>query len=101
MIARPKPCKIKEGNNYNGLLLHSDVRWLSKRMVFSRFPACQSKIWTFLEMKNVEHPELTNIEWFRKFYFLVYLTEHINQPNVKMQGIGNTILYLQQAVFAF
>jgi len=29
------------------------------------------------------------------------MTEHLNQLNVKMQGTGNTILSLQQAVFAF
>ncbi|XP_067931042.1 uncharacterized protein [Watersipora subatra] len=29
------------------------------------------------------------------------MTEHLNQLNVKMQGAGNQILSLQQAVFAF
>lgn len=29
------------------------------------------------------------------------MTEHLNQLNVKMQGIGNTVLSLQQAVFDF
>nr|XP_039272193.1 uncharacterized protein LOC120346493 [Styela clava] len=29
------------------------------------------------------------------------MTEHLNQLNVKMQGIGNTILSLQQTLFAF
>jgi len=52
-------------------------------------------------MKNVEHPELTNTDWLQKLYYLVDITEHLNQLNVKMQGIGNTILSLQQAVFAF
>uniref|UniRef100_A0A3Q3DRZ8 HAT C-terminal dimerisation domain-containing protein n=1 Tax=Hippocampus comes TaxID=109280 RepID=A0A3Q3DRZ8_HIPCM len=89
------------GNNYPGLLLHSNVRWLSKGKVLSRFAACLSEIRTFLGMKNVEHPELADTEWLLKFYYLVDMTEHLNQLNVKMQGIGNTILSLQQAVFAF
>ena len=29
------------------------------------------------------------------------MTEHLNQFNMKMQGIGNTILSLQQTLFAF
>ncbi|XP_072262903.1 general transcription factor II-I repeat domain-containing protein 2A-like [Pyxicephalus adspersus] len=89
------------GNNYPGLLLHSNVRWLSRGKVLSRFAASLSEIRTFLEMKNVEHPELANTEWLLKFYYLVDMTEHLNQLNVKMQGVGNTVLSLQQAVFAF
>ncbi len=89
------------GNNYPGLLLHSNVRWLSRGKVLSRFAACLSEIRTFLEIKDVEHPELANTEWLLKFYYLVDMTEHLNHLNVKMQGIGNTVLSLQQAVFAF
>ena len=47
------------GNNYPGLLLHSNVRWLSRGKVISGFVACLSEIQTFFEMKEVEHPELT------------------------------------------
>ena len=89
------------GNNYPGLLLHSNVHWLSRGKVLSRFAACLSEIQTFLEMKDVEHPELANTEWLLKFCYLVDMTAHLNQLNVKMQGIGNTVLSLQQAVFAF
>lgn len=89
------------GNNYHSLLLHSNVRWLSRGKVLSRFAACLDEIRTFLGMKGVEHPELAETEWLLKFYYLVDITEHLNQLNVKMQGIGNTVLSLQQAVFAF
>lgn len=49
----------------------------------------------------MEHPELIKTEWLLKFYYLVGMIEHLNQLNVKMQGTGNTVLSLQQAVFAF
>lgn len=86
----------KVGNNYPGLLLHSNVCWFSRGKVLSCFAACLSEIRTFLEMKNVEHHELANTERRLKFYYLVDMTE-----NVKMQGVGNAVLSLQQAVFAF
>ena len=89
------------GNNYPGLLMHSNVHWLSRGKVLSRFAACLSEIRSFLEMKGIKHPELANDEWLLKFYYLVDMTEHLNQLNVKMQGIGNTVLSLQQAVCAF
>ena len=52
-------------------------------------------------MKNVEYSELTSPDWLQKFYYLVAMTEHLNQLNKKKQGIGNTILSLQQTLFAF
>ena len=89
------------GNNYHDLLLHSNVRWLSRGKVLSRFAACLNEIRTFLEMKGIEHPELAETEWLLMFYYLVDMTEHLNQLNVKMQGNGNTVSSLQQAEFAF
>lgn len=74
---------------------------LSRGKVLSRFVARLKEIRTFLEMKGIEHPERAETEWLLKFYYLVGMTEHLNQRNVKMQGIGNPVLSLQQAVFAF
>ena len=60
--------------------------WLSRRKVLSRFVICLSEIRTFLEMKNVEHPELADTEWLLKFCYLVAMTEHLNQLNVKIKA---------------
>lgn len=79
------------GNNFHGLLLYSNVSWLSRGKVLSRFAACLNEIRTFLEMKGIEHSELAKTEWLLKFYYLVDITEHLNQLNVKMQGVGNTV----------
>ena len=54
--------------------------------MLSRFVICLSEIRTFLEMKNVEHPELADTEWLLKFCYLVAMTEHLNQLNVKIKA---------------
>lgn len=48
------------GNNYPSLLMHNNMRWLSRGKVLSRFAACLSEIRTFLVMKGVKHPELAS-----------------------------------------
>lgn len=50
-------------------------------------------------MKGIAHSELAETDWLLKFYYPVDMIEHLYQLNVKMQGIGNTVLSLQQAVF--
>lgn len=52
-------------------------------------------------MKNIEHPKLAETEWLLKFDYLADMTERLNQLNVKMQVIGNTMLSLQQTICAF
>lgn len=89
------------GNNYSSLLLHNNVRWLSRGKVLARFAACLDEVKAFLEKKGAVHPELTDQHWLCKFYYLVDLTEHLNQLNTRMQGHGNTVLSLCQAVLAF
>lgn len=49
----------------------------------------------FLNIKSVKHAELACTEWLWKFYYFADMTEHLNQLNVKMQGVGNTILSLR------
>lgn len=39
------------GNNYHSLLLHSNVCWLSRGKMLSRFATCLNEIPTFLEVK--------------------------------------------------
>lgn len=76
----------KVGSNYPGLLLHSNVHWLSRAC----FAACLREIRT-------EHPPLLNIEWFLQFYNLMDIIGFLSQLNVKIKSIKA----LKQAVSAF
>ena len=55
-------------NSYPGLLLHSNIRWLSKGSVLKRFADCLSEVRKFLETKKYDCPELSNSNWLHKFF---------------------------------
>lgn len=69
--------------------------------VLARFAACFKEVKTFLKMKGITKSELLYPEWLLKYYYLVDITGNFSQLNVKLQGQVNTILSLQQVVFAF
>lgn len=69
--------------------------------MLARFAACLNEVKAFLKKKAIIHPELTDQDWLCKFYYLVDITGHLNQLNVRMQGHGNTVFSLYQAVLAF
>lgn len=52
------PVRNAVGNNYLGLLVQSNLRWLSRETLLNRCAACLSKFQTFLGVKYVNRPEL-------------------------------------------
>ena len=55
---------------YNGLLMHNNVRWLSRGKVLERLVECLHEIKLFLNMKNSkDFPELDDDAWLSKLIF--------------------------------
>ena len=71
----------KFNSQYPDLLLHNNVRWLSKGRVLERFAACIEEIKIFLAEKDCVYQELSNPEWIQKLYFMVDITSHLNILN--------------------
>lgn len=86
---------------YSDLLLHNRVRWLSRGEVLKRFAACLEHVKTFLESKGFSYPELGDLNWLEKFYFMVDMTGHLNMLNNNLQGKGSTALQMLEDVLAF
>ncbi|KAK0139586.1 General transcription factor II-I repeat domain-containing protein 2B [Merluccius polli] len=72
-------CSLLEevGNAYSDLLLHNKVR------------------------KGLSYPELEDLDWLSKFYFMVDMTSHLNTLNKNLQGKGRTALQMLEDVLAF
>ena len=88
---------------YDDLLLHNNVRWLSKGKVLARFWAVRAHLRAFIandnstkavEFKNfLDNPEMMNV-----ISFLVDIIDHLNTLNPKLQGRKHTICGLMSDI---
>ena len=83
------------------LPLHCTVRWLSKSQVLSRFFQLLDAVKLFMEEKNKNYPELSDLEWIMDLAFLVDVLCHLNRLNLNMQGKLKMLPDLVQSVFDF
>lgn len=91
---------------FDDLLLHNNIRWLSKGKVLERFWAIRNELQVFLsEQKNAKAKQfmefLQNPEKMEAVAFLTDITSHLNNLNLKLQGKNNTVCELISAVRAF
>ena len=92
--------------NADDLLLHNNVRWLSKGRVLERFWSIRREAAAFLE--ELTSQKATEFTLFLKdekrmynLAFLVDITSHLNELNLKLKSKDNTICELMTAVRSF
>ena len=94
------------GAQFDDLLLHNNVRWLSKGKVLARFWAIRDELQQFLSEDNsakaVGFKEfLADEAKMNTIAFLVDITGHLNDVNLQLQGRSHTICDLVSSVNAF
>ena len=82
---------------YRDLLLHCSVRWLSRGKVLLRFVKCLVEIKAFLIGQEKVYPELEEENWLVKLMFFEDITMHLNEPNLRLQAPGKTVIGLFKA----
>ena len=83
------------------LPLHCTVRWLSKSQVLSRFFQLLDAVKLFMEEKNQNYPELSDLKWIMDLAFLINMLCHLSRLNVNLQGKLKIQPDLVQSVSSF
>lgn len=81
------------GTLHETLVLHTDIRWLSRGKVLSRFYELKNELLRVFATEKPEFATLINDEaWCSKVAYLVDIFTHLNTLNASMQGKGENIL---------
>uniref|UniRef100_A0A3B1KBC7 DUF4371 domain-containing protein n=1 Tax=Astyanax mexicanus TaxID=7994 RepID=A0A3B1KBC7_ASTMX len=86
---------------YGDLILHADVRWLSRGKVLQRFINLLPEIISFLKSRKEEYRELADDTWLLDLAFLTDLTSKLNELNCELQGKDCDVPHMVSAVNAF
>ncbi|PNF19633.1 hypothetical protein B7P43_G01086 [Cryptotermes secundus] len=90
---------------YGDLLLHAEVRWLSRGKCLVRFFELRHEIATFPREEVTNSAELQNdledVEFLRNLAFLTDITQHLNVLNLQLQGKKQTICQMVGFVDSF
>ena len=83
-------------SKYGDLLLHSEIRWLSRGKVLNRFVECFDDIQIFLHEIGENNLELHDKQWLLRLLFLTDIMNHYNDFNVRLQGNNHTVLKMYE-----
>ena len=78
--------------NQNTLLLHSQVRWLSRGNVMDRFLKLKDEVCDFLKQQDDSRSSLLEDNlWLARLNYLSSIFNIFNELNVSMQGNGGDV----------
>lgn len=85
----------------NDVILHTEVRWLSRSAVLDRFCDLLSEITNFLESKGKDVSQLRNDQFRSDLFFLADFSAHLSTLNYSLQGKDQLVTELYSHITAF
>ena len=84
------------------LLLHTEVRWLSRGRILNRLFKLRTEVGMFCKEHNSPYSELfENVGWLAKLCYLAEIFDKLDEINVGLQGKGTNILILHDKISGF
>ena len=91
-----------EEAEHTDLLLHTDVRWLSRERFLERIMELLPEIKEFLkQFKDTEYAQLEDEQWLLDLAFFTDLTALLNELNLELQGKEKNIANMISSVNTF
>ncbi|GFQ81138.1 zinc finger BED domain-containing protein 5 [Trichonephila clavata] len=87
-----------EDVQFTDLLLHTEVRWLSRGKILERFIMLLPQIKEFIASRGEFYEQLENKDWLIDLGFLTDITAKLNELNLKIQGKNQHIADMISAV---
>ena len=72
--------------DYHNLIYYCEVRWMSCSEMLTRFYLLRNEIGQFMDMKGNPVVELSDNRWLCDLAFMVDISKHFSELNIKLQG---------------
>jgi len=88
---------------YDSLLFHTSVRWLSKGNMLIRLARLLPEVIEFLKIQHKQELKtyIADVMFQNRLAFLADIISHFNELNRNLQGVGASILGLRDKIAAF
>ena len=83
------------------LLLHTDVRWLSRGKFLQRFRDLLPEVINFLDDQHEKCENLNDETWLSDLAFLTDFTSILSNLNLELQGKNKTVIDMISCIYAY